>query len=53
MSLKPLFDSGEVFQVILEDEIPSIQISTNKHHFHVFETVENQINTSVKKNVLS
>ncbi len=42
--LRPFFDSEEVFQVILKKNILSIQISSDGHHFDIFEKLETKIN---------
>ena len=42
--LKPLFDSGEIFQIIINNKTLSIQINTDSHHFNLFERLEKIIN---------
>ncbi|PCJ01370.1 MAG: hypothetical protein COB15_00160 [Flavobacteriales bacterium] len=43
-TLRPFFDSGEMFQVILKKNILSIQISTDRHHFNIFEKLGKELN---------
>ena len=41
--LKPLYDSSEIFQIIHKENTLSIQISSDTHHFEIFEKLENKI----------
>jgi hypothetical protein len=37
--LKPLFKSGEVFEIVLENELLKIELRTKKHYFDILEKI--------------